>query len=252
MMTTRDLRLGLLALLWAACAALLFTTDSAWAHGMSAEQRAALLEGGFFGFVQVGAEHMLTGYDHILFLSAVLFLVYTPRDVVRLVTAFTLGHSLTLLGGALFDFSLPYLAVEAVIALSIVYKAIENLDGYRNWFLFTPPPTLLMVFGFGLVHGLGLAARLEDVGLPDEGALAIILGFNVGVELGQILALVIVLPLLALVRQFGNFEALKRVANAGLIVAGLGLFAIHAHAFAHLSNWEIFGVAHDHAEEHSH
>ena len=146
-------------------------------------------------FVYLGAKHMVTGYDHLLFLAGVIFFLYRLKDVALYVTLFALGHSTTLLLGVFADLQVnPYL-IDAVIGLSVVYKALDNLDAYRTWFGVEPnQKAAVLIFGF--FHGLGLATKLQDLGLAREGLVANMVSFNVGVELGQLLALGVILVIM--------------------------------------------------------
>jgi hypothetical protein len=143
-------------------------------------------------YAYLGAKHMVTGYDHLLFLVGVIFFLYRLKDVVTYVSLFTLGHSVTLLVGVLGGVRAnPYL-IDAIIGFSVVYKAFENLDGFRRFFGFQPN-TKLAVLVFGFFHGFGLATKLQDFALSADGLVANILSFNVGVEIGQCLALTVIL-----------------------------------------------------------
>src|SRR5690606_29367262 len=132
-----------------------------------------------------GAKHMVTGYDHLLFLVGVIFFLYKLRDVVLYVTLFTLGHSITLLAGVLGGVQVNAYLIDAIIGFSIVYKAFENMGGFQK-LLHIQPNTKAAVLIFGLFHGMGLATKLQDFSLSEEGLVTNILSFNVGVEIGQI------------------------------------------------------------------
>lgn len=170
-------------------------------------------------FAYLGAKHMVTGYDHLLFLVGVVFFLHRLRDVVLYVSLFTLGHSLTLIGGVLGRLDVdPYL-IDAVIGLSVVYKAFENLGGFRQIFG-VEPDTRIAVLVFGLFHGLGLATQLQDMTLSDDGLLTNLLSFNVGVEVGQILALLFVVALLFHWRRISAFDRQAFAANTVLMSGG--------------------------------
>ncbi len=191
-----------------------------------------MLDGGYLDFIWLGAEHMLTGYDHLLFLLGVLFFLVRPRDVVLFITAFTLGHTLTLLGGTFAGIRVNTYLIDAIIALTVIYKAFENLDGFRRGLGITPPPLLLMVFAFGLIHGLGLSMRLQEMTLVSDSELAIkILTFNVGVELGQIAALLVMGLVLKVWRGTAGWRNFSNVANGLLMAAGAALFVVQIHGF---------------------
>ena len=175
-------------------------------------------------FLYLGAKHMVTGYDHLLFLAGVIFFLYRLREVALYVTLFSLGHSATLLVGALTGLSVdPYL-VDAVIGLSVVWKALDNLGAFKTWFG-VQPDNRLVVAAFGLVHGLGLATKLQRLDLPPDGLIANLLAFNVGVEAGQIFALMLILTAMAWWRRTAGFARQAVAANVLLMTAGLVLTA---------------------------
>jgi len=213
-------------------ATLLSMAGSVVAHEPSENAKQRMLDGDWLDFVWIGAEHMLTGYDHLLFLLGVLFFLTRPLDVARFVTAFTLGHTVTLLFATLLRIRVdPYL-IDAVIALTVIYKAVENLDGFRRLWRVTPPPLLPMVFAFGLIHGLGLSTRLQQMTLTtDPGLVGKILMFNVGVELGQIAALLVMGLALIVWRQTAGWTRFATVINGALILAGAGLLIVQVHGF---------------------
>lgn len=200
---------------------------SVWAHEPTELAKQRMLEGGFLDVAWLGAEHMLTGYDHLLFLLGVLFFLSRPLQIVSFITAFTLGHTLVLLIATPLGWRVnPYL-IDAVIALTVVYKAFENLDGFRRVFRVKAPPLLPMVFLFGLIHGFGLSTRLQDMALArDPELLTKILAFNLGVELGQIAALSAMGAVLFLWRETRGWATFACVVNTALIAAGLVLFAV--------------------------
>lgn len=176
-------------------------------------------------FLYLGAKHMITGYDHLLFLVGVVFFLRRFRDVALYVTLFSLGHSTTLLAGVLlnipFDPKVVYL-VDAVIGFSVAYKAFDNLDGFRT-LLGVQPSLKAAVFGFGLIHGLGLATKLQTLGLNPDGRIINLISFNVGVEIGQIIALSLVLGLITLWRRTRFFAPTAIAANILLMIAGFAL-----------------------------
>jgi len=206
---------------------------SAAAHTVSEQAQQRMLTGGIGDAMWVGAEHMLTGYDHLLFLLGVMLFLTRFMQIVLFITAFTAGHTLTLLFATLAGITAnPYL-VDAVIALTVAYKAIENLDGFRRWFHVTPPNLLFMVFAFGLIHGFGLSTRLQEMTLARDPALVgKILGFNVGVELGQIAALVAMTAVVKVWRTTGSLPVFGRIMNGVLIAAGAALFFTQVYSYA--------------------
>lgn len=198
--------------------------DAALAHDVSEADRNAVagIDGpAFMPFLYLGAKHMVTGYDHVLFLIGVVFYLRRLRDVVIYVSMFTIGHSLTLMGGVLLKTGgNPYL-IDAIIGLSVVYKAAENLGAFRRLgFAFDPR---LAVLVFGLFHGMGLATKLQDLAISDNGLLVNLVGFNLGVEVGQVLVLVAVVYALNLWRASPGFKRGARTANWALVAAGLAL-----------------------------
>jgi hypothetical protein len=182
------------------------------------------------GFAYLGAKHMVTGYDHLLYLTGVIFFLREFRDVAIYVTLFAVGHSITLLTGVLAGLHLNAYLVDAVIGLSIVYKAFENLDGFKTC-LGIQPNAKAAVFLFGLVHGFGLATKLQDLSLSDEGLIPNMIAFNVGVEIGQLLALLILLTLIRIWRSSPNFLKHAYGFNVLLMFAGFVLFAYQIAGF---------------------
>ena len=199
--------------------------DAARAHdlaGGDAEFLAAAEGVHAAAYLYLGAKHMVTGYDHLLFLLGVIFFLYRLREVALYVTMFSIGHSVTLLTGVLGQVHVSPFLVDAVIGLSVVYKAFDNLDGFRTVFG-VEPNQKLAVLGFGLVHGFGLSTKLQDLALSPEGLVSNMLLFNVGVELGQILALSVMLVLMAWWRGTQSFARLAVAANVALMAAGFML-----------------------------
>jgi hypothetical protein len=207
-------------------AGLALVAGPALAHDVSEADRAAVqgIDGpAFIPFLYLGAKHMVTGYDHVLFLIGVVFYLFRLRDVVIYVSMFTIGHSLTLMGGVLLGTGAnPYL-IDAIIGLSVVYKAVENLGGFRRMGVLIDPR--LAVLLFGLFHGMGLATKLQDLALSEEGLLVNLIGFNLGVEVGQVIVLAIVVTVLNVWRKSASFTAGARYANVALVAAGLALTA---------------------------
>jgi HupE/UreJ protein len=195
------------------------------AHGVSGKD-AVFLEGlegrAIIPLMYLGAKHMVTGYDHLLFLVGVIFFLYRLKDVLLYVSLFTIGHSLTLLGGVLGGIHAnPYL-IDAVIGFSVVYKAFENMDGFRRVFGFQPN-TRAAVLIFGLFHGFGLATKLQDFALAPAGLVANIVSFNIGVEMGQGLALTFILIALTFWRTRSGFLHHAFATNAIVMACGFML-----------------------------
>jgi hypothetical protein len=195
--------------------------DAAAAHGVSARDAdfVQTITGMAIGpFLYLGAKHMVTGYDHLLFLVGVIFFLYRLKDVLLYVSLFTLGHSLTLLGGVLGNVPANAHLIDAVIGLSVVYKAFENMGGFER--LGVRPNTHAAVMVFGLFHGFGLATKLQELALPQNGLVANIISFNIGVELGQFLALTAILIALTYWRTRVGFLAHAFATNTALMMGG--------------------------------
>lgn len=214
------LRAGLTALLFVACSGVVA------AHGVSGKDAVFLqgIQGRAIGpLMYLGAKHMVTGYDHLLFLVGVIFFLYRLKDVVQYVSLFTIGHSVTLLLGVLGGVRAnPYL-IDAIIGFSVVYKAFENMDGFKRFFGFQPN-IRLAVLVFGFFHGFGLATKLQDFQLSPNGLVANIVSFNVGVEIGQGLALAGILIALSYWRTRTGFLRHAFVTNA--VVMGCGFLLV--------------------------
>jgi HupE / UreJ protein len=194
------------------------------AHGIAGDDQAFLLRttGAHIGpYVYLGAKHMVTGYDHLLFLAGVIFFLYRLKDVAIYVTLFAVGHSTTLLLGVLAGWHVNAYLVDAVIGLSVVYKAFENLGGFRR--LGFEPNTKGAVLFFGFFHGLGLATKLQDLALSRDGLVTNMVSFNVGVEIGQLLALSLILMAFNVWRRSGGFFRHAFAGNVVLMTAGFVL-----------------------------
>jgi hypothetical protein len=205
-------------------ASVLLTAAQAFAHDLSQANKTYVqsINGPApVPFFYLGAKHMVTGIDHILFLVGVVFFLYRLRDIVIYVSMFTIGHSTTLLAGVLLGTGLNSYLVDAIIGFSVVYKAFENLGGFKR--LGIAINTKLAVLAFGLFHGLGLATKLQDLGASQNGLLANLISFNVGVEAGQVIALAIVVVLLNFWRATRSFARGAVYANMALLAAGIAL-----------------------------
>lgn len=195
------------------------------AHGVDGDTQTFLSGnvGPAFGpFLYIGAKHMLTGYDHLLFLVGVIFFLYKPKDVLLYVSFFTLGHSITLLLGVMGHIAINAYLIDAVIALSIVYKGFDNLGGF-NRFFGRQPNTKAAVLIFGLFHGFGLASKLQEFTVNQKGLFTNLLGFNLGVEIGQFIALAMVLALITVWRNQPSFMRFSSFTNTVLMTAGFVL-----------------------------
>ena len=217
------------------CALLLALPLALAAHGVSADDQEILNGGGLLAYIWVGAKHMVTGYDHLLFLAGVIFYLKGFRDILKFITVFTIGHSITLTGATYLGIRADEHLIDAVIALSVLYKGFENLGGFERYFKTKSPNLLVMVFLFGLIHGFGLSTRLQSFDLGEGSFLAKILCFNLGVELGQIAALVPIVFLITRWQKYRTYPAFYRAVNTYLVLAGIGLFI-----------WQMYGYLHGH------
>ena len=184
----------------------------------------------FWPYLYLGAKHMFTGYDHLLFLVGVLFYLYRLRDVAIYVTLFSVGHSITLLFGMLASVRMDAHIVDAIIGFSVVYKAFDNLGGFRRLLGFTPNQ-MMAVFIFGLIHGFGLATKLQDLSLSEDGLVPNMIAFNIGVELGQVAALVFILTALQLWRSTPRFTRQADAVNVLIMAAGFALILMQLVGF---------------------
>ncbi len=206
------------------CLTLLAAT-TVFAHGVAGDDRAFIEQNSglqLMPFVYLGAKHMVTGYDHLLFLFGVIFFLYRLREVGIYVTLFAFGHSVTLLYGVLSGTHINAYLVDAVIGLSVVYKALDNLGAFQR-FLGVQPNTKAAVLIFGFFHGFGLATKLQEFTLAPDGLVANIIAFNVGVELGQFVALGGILIAISYWRRTDAFRRQAFTANALLMTAGFVL-----------------------------
>ncbi|QJR17694.1 HupE/UreJ family protein [Pelagibacterium halotolerans] len=210
---------------WAA-AILLTLTTSAAAHGV------ATSDAGYIGeitginllpFVYLGAKHMFTGYDHILFLLGVIFFLYKMEHIGIYVSIFAIGHSTTMLLGVFFNWAISSYFIDAIIGLSVVYKALDNIGAFQRWFGFQPN-TKAATLVFGLFHGLGLATKVLEYDISPDGLLPNLIAFNVGVEIGQLLALATILIVMGFWRRTRSFWKHAYTANVAMICAGFVLF----------------------------
>jgi hypothetical protein len=199
--------------------------SAAWAHNVAAGDKGYIQESSgilFVPFVYLGAKHMVTGYDHLLFLFGVIFYLYRLRDISIYVTMFAVGHSLTLLLGVLLKVSVsPYL-IDAIIGLSVVYKALDNMGAFQRWFGVQPDAKAATLV-FGLFHGFGLATKLQDFEMSPDGLLVNLIAFNVGVEIGQLLALAAILIAMGYWRRTLSFARHAYLANVVLMTLGFVL-----------------------------
>ena len=200
----------------------LFFFASAFAHGVAEGDKGYIQEisgVNLLPFMYLGAKHMVTGYDHLLFLLGVIFFLYKLKHVALYVSLFALGHSATLLAGVYWGTSVSAYLIDAIIGLSIVYKALDNLGAFQRWFG-VQPNTKAATLIFGLFHGFGLATKIQEFEISRDGLLPNLLAFNVGVEIGQLLALFGILIVMGYWRRTGSFLRHAYTANVALMCAG--------------------------------
>lgn len=226
-------------------------TSVAFGHGMTAHDQQQILDAGYLEYMQLGAKHMLTGYDHLLFLFGVIFFLTRFKDILIFITAFTLGHCITLIAATLLHIQADYFLIDAVIALTVIYKGFDNIDGFQKYLGVKAPGLVGMVFAFGLIHGFGLSTRLQQLPLGEEGIGLVlrILSFNLGVEVGQVIALTCMLFLLAGWRKTDSFKTFGKAANFGLMIVGFLLFLMQIHGYQHSTYSDEFPLNKD---DHSH
>ncbi|EMI2670349.1 MULTISPECIES: HupE/UreJ family protein [Pseudomonadaceae] len=209
-------------LLLLAISLLLMGMADALAHGVAEGDKGFIQESTgvmLMPFVYMGAKHMITGYDHLLFLFGVIFFLYRLKDVGLYVTLFAVGHSVTLLLGVLADISISSYVIDAIIGFSVVYKALDNLGAFQRWFGYQPD-TRAATLIFGLLHGFGLATKIQEYEISADGLIANLIAFNVGVEIGQLLALGAILILMGYWRRTASFWRHAYTANVAMMSAG--------------------------------
>jgi len=219
---------------------LAFWSQLAFGHGMSEAEKQTIIEGGNLRYIWIGATHMLSGYDHLAFIFGIIFFLTRFKDIVKYITAFTVGHSITLIYATFSAIQVNYFLIDAVIALSVSYIAFANLNGFEKYLNMKTPNMMVMIFGLGLIHGLGLSTRLQQLPLSEDSLLMNIISFNIGIELGQISALAIMLLLIAAFRKSHAFKSFSKAANSFLIIAGGYLFLMQMHGYEHVANAEEF------------
>ena len=237
MQLTKKLPAQTLTRLFALLAVLLIFLASgaeAWAHNVAEGDKGYIQESSgtlILPFIYLGAKHMVTGYDHLLFLFGVIFFLYRLKDVGIYVTLFAIGHSTTLLFGVLTGISANAYLIDAIIGLSVVYKAMDNLGAFQRWFGFQPS-TKAATLVFGFFHGFGLATKIIEFDIAEDGLVPNLLAFNVGVEIGQLLALGMILILMGFWRRTGSFMRHAFAANTVLMAAGFMLVGYQLVGFA--------------------
>ncbi len=205
--------------------ALLLLCSSAFAHGVAEGDKGYIQEitgAHLLPFVYLGAKHMVTGYDHLLFLFGVIFFLYRLQHVAVYVTLFAVGHSTTLLAGVYFGTNVSSYLIDAIIGISVVYKALDNLGAFQRWFG-VQPNMLAATLVFGFFHGFGLATKIQEFEISRDGLLPNLLAFNVGVEIGQLLALTAILIVMGFWRRSDSFLRHAYTANVALMAAGFML-----------------------------
>lgn len=207
---------------------LLFFTDAVLAHAVTQGDKGYIQEisgVNIIPFIYLGAKHMVTGYDHILFLLGVIFFLYGMRQIALYVSLFAIGHSITMLAGVYFNFGINSYIIDAIIGFSVVYKALDNLGAFKRWFGFQPD-TRVATLVFGLLHGFGLASKILEYDIAPDGLLPNLLAFNIGVEVGQLLALAAILLLMKYWRATASFARQAYAANVVLLAAGFLLMGM--------------------------
>ncbi|WP_277025703.1 HupE/UreJ family protein [Aurantimonas coralicida] len=209
-------------------ALLLATTwgTTALGHGVAAGDQGYIQEitgVNLIAFMYLGAKHMATGYDHILFLLGVIFFLYRMKDIGIYVTLFAIGHSTTMLLGVYFDVGINSYIIDAIIGLSVVYKALDNMGAFQRWFGFQPN-TKAATLIFGFFHGFGLSTKILEYDISPDGLVPNLLAFNVGVEIGQLLALGAILIVMGFWRRTPSFFRHAYTANVVMMAAGFVLF----------------------------
>jgi len=201
----------------------------ALAHGVAAGDKGYIQEitgVHLLPFAYLGAKHMITGYDHLLFLAGVIFFLYRLNDIAKYVTLFAIGHSTTMVAGVYYNISISSFLIDAIIGLSVVYKALDNMGAYQRWLGFQPN-TKAATLIFGLFHGFGLATKVQEYEISKDGLLANLLAFNVGVEIGQLLALAMILIAISYWRRSDGFYRHAYTANVAMMTAGFVLIGFH-------------------------
>ena len=224
---------------------LLLFGSYAFAHGISEADKVAMLAAGNLQYIWLGATHMLKGYDHLLFLFGVIFFLTNSKDILKFVTVFTLGHSITLITATFLGIKINYYIIDAVIALSVIYKGFDNNGYFRSYLGVKAPNILVMVFAFGLIHGFGLSTRLQQLPLGEQNfdMFLRIVSFNVGVELGQVGALLIMLAILTYLRKLKEFTRYSKIANHFIMFLGFLLLLMQLHGYIHTQSAEELGFA---------
>jgi hypothetical protein len=211
-----------------------YTTSQAFAHAVAEGDKGYIQEisgVNILPFIYLGAKHMVTGYDHILFLLGVIFFLYRLKDIGLYVSLFAIGHSTTMLLGVLFNVGINSYIIDAIIGLSVVYKALDNIGAYQRWFGFQPN-TKAATLIFGLFHGFGLSTKIIEYEISPDGLVPNLLAFNVGVEIGQLLALSAILIVMSYWRNTTSFMRHAYAANVIMMAAGFLLIGYQLTGYA--------------------
>ncbi len=204
-------------------------SSSAFAHAVAEGDKGYIQEitgPNIIPFMYLGAKHMITGYDHLLFLAGVIFFLYRIKDIGIYVTLFAIGHSTTMILGVYFNIAFNAFLIDAIIGLSVVYKALDNMGAYQRWFGFQPN-TKAATLIFGLFHGFGLATKVQEYKIAPDGLLTNLISFNLGVEIGQLLALAAILIAVSFWRRSDSFWRHAYTANVVMMTAGFVLIGMH-------------------------
>lgn len=224
----RDYTRHIVATLLLASLSLLLFAHGAAAHAVAEGDKGYIQEISgvhIIPFIYLGAKHMVTGYDHLLFLFGVIFFLYRLKHIALYVSLFAVGHSTTMLLGVYYGWNVSAYLIDAIIGLSVVYKALDNLGAFQRWLGFQPN-TKVATLIFGLFHGLGLATKILEYDIAEDGLIPNLLAFNVGVEIGQLIALAIILITMSYWRKTSSFLRHAYTANVLMMTAGWLLFGM--------------------------
>ncbi len=206
-----------------------FAAGPAFAHAVAEGDKGYIQEitgVHFIPFMYLGAKHMMTGYDHLLFLAGVIFFLYRMEHIAIYVSLFAIGHSTTMILGVYYNITMSSYLIDAIIGLSVVYKALDNMGAYQRWFGFQPN-TKAATLIFGLFHGFGLATKVQEYQIAPDGLLTNLIAFNLGVEVGQLLALAAILIAISYWRRSDSFWRHAYTANVVMMTAGFTLTGMH-------------------------
>lgn len=214
----------------------IISISKAFAHDISMSEKELLSIGTNSEFIYIGLTHMLTGYDHVLFVLGILLFVSSFKQMIKLITVFTLGHSISLILATYNSFEVNYYLIDAIIGLSVTYIAFINLEFFQKFFKINPHNTILVIFLFGLIHGLGLSTRLQQLPLNLEELFLNIISFNVGIELGQIIVLILMFVLITFIKKTQFLNSFKLFLNIVLLFAGVIFFVIQIIEYKNINS----------------